>query len=241
MDVYPVCIRLVRLVTTIRFVLLEVGSEREKHMHIIIKGKQMEVTPRLRQYIERKVQRLSRLVDEETRVEVTVTEEQTRSARDRYCVQLALSGSHPVRSEMSGQNANMALDLAMNKVVAQLGRQKDRHTTTVRHRTPPVKVLTLTRAGGIVPLDNEQEQQESEDEDTDIVVSVAEEQNEEIWSRVLEIRRVPSKPMGDQEVIAQMEALGVSFLPFFNEATNSVNVMYKLGKGGYGLLMPELG
>jgi putative sigma-54 modulation protein len=37
-------------------------------MQIIIKGKQMEVTPRLRQIIERKVQRLARLVDEETRV-----------------------------------------------------------------------------------------------------------------------------------------------------------------------------
>jgi putative sigma-54 modulation protein len=58
---------------------------------------------------------------------------------------------------------------------------------------------------------------------------------------VLEIRRVPTKPMDDQEVIAQMEELGVSFLPFFNEATNSVNVMYKLGQGGYGLLVPELG
>ena len=52
-------------------------------MQIIINGKQTDVTPRLRQYIERKVQRLSRLVDNTARVEVTVTEEQTRSASDR--------------------------------------------------------------------------------------------------------------------------------------------------------------
>jgi putative sigma-54 modulation protein len=37
-----------------------------------------------------------------------------------------------------------------------------------------------------------------------------------------------------------METFGLSFLPFFNEATNSVNVMYRMDKGGYGLLMPEL-
>ena len=73
-----------------------------------------------------------------------------------------------------------------------------------------------------------------------VTSSVVEEHNEEIWSRVLEIRRLPTKPMDDQEVIAQMEALGLSFLPFFNEATNSVNVMYRLDKGGYGLLVPEL-
>lgn len=216
-------------------------------MNIIIKGKQMEVTPRLRQYIERKVQRLSRLVDEETRVEVTVTEEQTRSAHDRYCVQLALAGGagslHLIRSEVSGLNANKALDVALGKVLAQLGRHKDRQTTTVRHRTLPVKVLALTRSGDIVPLENEGEAVDGIDElDGEYTnIPVEQEQNEEIWSRVLEIRRVPTRPMDDQEVIAQMEVLGVSFLPFFNEATNSVNVMYKLGAGGYGLLVPELG
>jgi len=111
-------------------------------MQIIIKGKQMEVTSRLREHIERKVQRLARLVDEEARVEITVTEEQTRSARDRYSVQLALaSATHPVRSEVSAVNANMALDLVLDKVMAQLGRYKDRQMTTVRHRTPAVKIL----------------------------------------------------------------------------------------------------
>jgi ribosome hibernation promoting factor len=216
-------------------------------MNIIIKGKQMEVTPRLRQYIERKVQRLARLIDEETRVEVTVAEEKTRSARDRFCIQLALAGGsggfHPIRSEMSGLNANMALDLALNKVLAQLGRQKDRQTTTVRHRTPPVKVLSLTRSGSIVPLEeagNDDGEEAYDNVEAYSDSAVAEEQNEEIWSRVLEIRRLPTKPMDDHEVIAQMEVSGALFLPFFNEATNSVNVMYKLGNGGYGLLVPEL-
>src|SRR5450759_5126122 len=112
-------------------------------MQIIINGKQMEITPRLRQYIERKVRRLSRFVDEEARVEVTVTEESTRSARDRYAVQLALTNAaHPVRSEVRALNANMALDLVLDKVITQLGRQKDRHTSAMRHRTPPVKVLS---------------------------------------------------------------------------------------------------
>ena len=77
-------------------------------------------------------------------------------------------------------------------------------------------------------------------EDDHSTSAIARTHNEEIWSRVVEIRRVPTKPMGDQEVIAQMETLGLTFLPFFNEATDKVNVMYRLGKGGYGLLVPEL-
>ena len=226
-------------------------------MQIIIKGKQMEVTPRLRQYIERKVQRLARLVDDEVRVEVTVAEEQTRSARDRYSVQLALaSAAHPVRSEVSAVNANVALDRVLDKVEAQLGRHKDRQTTTVRHRTPGVKILALSRSGGLSPLESAQDVLANGEERVkagrrgskrhdgrraeSANAAISSEQNEAIWSKVVEIRRMPTKPMDDQEVIAQMEMLGLAFFPFFNEATNSVNVMYRLDKGGYGLLVPEL-
>ena len=214
-------------------------------MQIIIKGKQMEVTPKLRQHIERKVQRLSRLVDTEARIEVTVAEEQTRSARDRYSVQVMLTGPQLVRSEVSAVNANMALDLVLDKVEAQLGRKKDRHTSKVRHRTPAVKVLSLSRSGAITPIGGEveeaaQDQQSGVPAGKTTTSAIAKNHNDEIWSRVLEIRRVPGKPMGDQEVIAQMETLGLSFLPFYNEATNSVNVMYRLSRGGYGLLLPEL-
>jgi len=35
-----------------------------------------------------------------------------------------------------------------------------------------------------------------------------------------------------------MEQEGNAFYPFFNAETNSVNVMYRLDNGGYGLLVP---
>ncbi len=217
-------------------------------MQIIITSRQMEITPRLRQHIERKVQRLSRLVNQDARVEVIVAEERTRSARDRYSVQLALTGaSHPIRSEVSALNANMALDLVLDKITAQLGRQKDRQTSTLRHRTPAMKILSLSRSGELSPLEDEQDNLDKRNSDQDIdgldeqlLPSITEEHNEEIWSRVMEIRHIQTKPMNDQEAIAQMESLGISFYPFFNEATNSINVMYRLDTGGYGLLVPDL-
>ncbi len=205
-------------------------------MQIIIKGKQTEVQPRLRAHIERKVQKLSRLVDANARIEVTVSEEQTRSAQDRYIVLLALSNnSHPIHSEVSAANANMALDLLLDKVTVQLGRHKDRLTSTRRHRTPPVKVLSLSRSGSLTSIE-----EESVEVSEQVTTPFTEERNEEIWSRIMEIRRIETKPMSDQEVIAEMEAQGLSFYPFFNEETRSVNVMYRLDGGGYGLLVPAL-
>ncbi len=205
-------------------------------MQVIIKGRQMEVTSQLRERIERKVQRLSRLVHEATRIEVTVTEEQTRSNHDRYCVQLALlGGSHPIHSEVSALNATTALDLVLDKVVAQLGRKKDRQVAT-RRKTDAVRVLTLSRVG---TLQLEEADAAQEDEYAEFTL-LQEEQNEEIWSQVKEIRRLHTKPMTDVEVIARMKQEGVAFLPFFNEETGTVNVMYKLADGGYGLLIPSV-
>lgn len=204
-------------------------------MQIIIKSRQMQVTPQLRQRIERKVQRLSRLVDGESRVEVTVAEEQTRSLQDRFSVQLALSGNPcSIRSEVSAFNASAALDLVLDKVVTQLGRHKDRQTTARRLQDSAVRVLALSRSGDLSAVDGAQH---STEDHFDRSVG---EDNEEIWSRVMEIRRLPAKPMNDRQVIAQMEKSSIAFFPFFNEATNSVNVMYKLDAGGYGLLIPAV-
>jgi putative sigma-54 modulation protein len=208
-------------------------------MQIIIKGRQMQVTPRLRQRIERKIQRLTRLTSEDARVEVTVSEGQTRSAQDRYSVQVVLSGNaYPVRSEVSALNASAALDLVLDKIVAQLGRHKKRQVARRLH-TPSIKVLSLERTGRLSSLQEEDE----EDEDAEAALeerTMNAEENEQIWSQVLEIRSLPAQPLTDQEVIVAMEQSGASFYPFFNQETNSVNVMYKLENGGYGLLVPAL-
>ncbi|HEY4387884.1 MAG TPA: ribosome-associated translation inhibitor RaiA [Ktedonobacteraceae bacterium] len=204
-------------------------------MQIVIKGKQLPVTPLLRDKIERKTRKLAHFVAEDTRVEVTVAEEQTRSAQDRFSVHLALSGNtSPIYSEVSALNVTTALDKVLDKVVAQLGRQKKRQTTTRRHHTPAVKVLALARSGELTPVE--------EEESTPMRVDDTLEQtrNEEIWSQVMEIRQLPTRAMDDQEVIDQMERSGASFLPFYNEETNSINVMYRLAEGGYGLLVPAM-
>ena len=204
-------------------------------MQIIIKGKQTEVQPRLREYIERKVQKLSRLVGSNARVEVTISEEKTRSSHDRYTVQLAISNnSHPIHSEVSATNANMALDLVLDKATAQLGRYKDRQKSSRRRHTSPLKVLSLSRSGSLSSIEEEGAEEDQ------VATPIAVERNEEIWSTIMEIRQIQTKPMRDQEVIAEMDTNGLSFYPFFNEETGSVNVMYRLDTGGYGLLVPAI-
>lgn len=199
----------------------------------------MQVTPHLRQRIEHKVQRLARLVHEDLRVEVTVAEEQTRRSNDHYCVQMALATKHhPIHSEVSAINVHTALDLVLDKVMTQLERQRDRQTKAHRHHTVSVKTLALCCS--VETAEPAQDEEELEEGLNDVHLALEEEPHEAIWSQIVEIRRLPTRPMGDQEVIAQMERERLAFYPFFNQGTNSVNVMYRLDEGGYGLLVPAL-
>ncbi|GHO45466.1 ribosome hibernation-promoting factor, HPF/YfiA family [Ktedonospora formicarum] len=208
-------------------------------MQIIITGRQMHVSPQLRQRIERKLQRLSRLIDENALVEVTVTEGQTRSAQDRFSVQIALPGHghvHAVRSEVSALTVNAALDVVVDKVVYQLGRQKDRLTTRRQH-APAMKTLALSRTGRLSALE---EEAEAFSESMTESQMMEEQENEQIWSQIVEIKRLPTKPMTDKEVIELMEKDKSAYYPFYNQETSSVNVMYRLDQGGYGLLIPAV-
>jgi putative sigma-54 modulation protein len=201
-------------------------------MQITIKSKQMDVSPRMRGHIEQKLLRLSRLVGDEARIDVTVVDEKTRSAQDRFAVHLELTNVrhlNPIRATASNVNVKTALDLVLDKVTAQLGRQKGRHTTAHRLPVSPVQVLALSRSGSL----SESEETSFED------VTLNPRENEEIWSRIMEIRRVETRPMDEQEVIEHMEQEGLPFYPFINSETASVNVMYRLpNSDGYGLLVP---
>ena len=47
--------------------------------------------------------------------------------------------------------------------------------------------------------------------------------------------------MTEEEAVEQMELLGHNFFIFFNDATRSVNVVYKRESGNYGVLVPRIG
>lgn len=207
-------------------------------MQITIKSKQMDVSARLRAHIEQKLRRLSRLVGEDARMDVTVADEKTRSAKERYAVHLACTNVRHVNSihaTATAINVMTALDFVLDKVTAQLGRQKGRYTTAHRLPISPVHTLSLSRAGHVSGTDEAFKEEMHGEE------ALTSAENEEIWSQIREIQRVETKPMNDHEVIARMEQERLSFCPFINAETASVNVMYRLPDGqGYGLLVPAL-
>jgi len=121
-------------------------------VQIVITGKNLEVTDRLRSYVERKVNKLDRFLPNiaEARVELSVRS--TRSAKDRHAVQLTLrADSMVLRAEERSSDMQTSIDAALDKMFRQIERYKGK-----RRRT-------RGRAQTAEPMVDEQEP-ESEDE-----------------------------------------------------------------------------
>jgi len=89
-------------------------------MELLITGKNMELSPEVRSYIERKLGKLGRYLPDTAEAKVEIFEEKTRSPQQHFVVQVIVNGSGTtLRSE------ERAADLftAINRVVAVTNRQ----------------------------------------------------------------------------------------------------------------------
>ena len=94
-------------------------------MELSIKSRNIELTPRLKSYIERKLGRFDRRLENIMETKVEVFEEQTRSAMERHVVTVNISGANvALYAEERGDTALTAVDLAEKAIAKQIERRK---------------------------------------------------------------------------------------------------------------------
>ena len=70
--------------------------------------------------------------------------------------------------------------------------------------------------------------------------SVPAEQEDELF-HIVRNKKIPVKPMDEEEAIMQMNLLGHNFFVFFNAKSERVNIVYKRNRENeYGLIDPEV-
>lgn len=181
-------------------------------MELQITSKNMELSPAVRQYIERKLGKLSRHLPNITESKVEVAEEQTRSPQQHFVVQVTVNSSGILlRSEERGADLFTAIDKVATVMKRQIEHYKGR-------RYEKRKGSSFAR-GGFSEV-------------------AAEEQPPK---KVVKVKRFIIKPMSVAEAIDQIELLGHDFFLFFNADSKSINLLYRRKDGNYGLIEPELG
>jgi len=181
-------------------------------MELQITGKNMELTPAVRRYIERKLGKLNRHLPHIIESRVEIAEEKTRSPQQRFVARATVAGDGArFHSEERGEDLFQAID----KVAAVMIRQLEHHKGK---RYEKGRNSSLTRG-------------EPKEE-----VETAKPAPE-----VVKVKRFVMKPMTVAEAAHQMELLGHNFFLFFNADTEELNLLYQRKDGNYGLIEPELG
>jgi putative sigma-54 modulation protein len=184
-------------------------------MNIVVRGRNLEVTPRLQEYVDKKVGKLDRFLPTIDEAHMELSMEQTQSAQNSQIAQLTVrSRGRILRAEERDQDIFAAIDLVSDKMQRQVTRYKDRLYSRGQPRSPE-EAAVQSMAGP-----------EVEPEETD--------------GHIVRTKKFPVTPMDPEEAVEQMEMLGHDFFLFFNSLTESINVLYRRKNGDYGLLQPEM-
>ena len=183
-----------------------------------IYGRNLELTDRIQEYIEKKMVKLDRFLPgiEEGRVDLAYIKS-ARSAADRQVAQITIRGKGFIlRSEERADDIFSAYDSALDKMQRRIERYKGKH---YRGRGDG---KTLTDMFSPIPQE--------------------EEESGELAPFIVRRKHFLLSPMDEMEAIEQMQLLGhENFFLFFNPNTNSINVLYRRRDGNYGLIEPEIG
>lgn len=188
-------------------------------MELAIFVHNMDLTPRLQGYVEKKTTKLDRYMPNLTEVRVDLSAQNARSAAERQVAQITVRDNRGtiLRAEESNSDMFIAVDAVVDKLYRQIsryrGKRRDRRRAGV----------AVDEFAGAEPLPLVDEEEFAESEHT-----------------IVRQKRFALMPMSTEEAIDQMELLGHDFYVFFNSQEEAINVIYKRRDGNYGLLMPEL-
>ena len=165
-------------------------------MRTIVRGKNLEVPDRVRQYAERKFARLDRLFDDNTDAVVELSNEAHRSASDAHIadVTLVIDG-RTLRSRAAGGSYQAALDTVVDKVERQAIDHKEK--PRVRARPEQEKAILRKIADGTAEPGHDRE--------------------------IVKTKRFAIEPMFEEDAVAAMEELGHDFYVFVNAENERVS------------------
>jgi putative sigma-54 modulation protein len=189
-------------------------------LQVDVFGRNMEVSDRIQEYVNKKVSKLDRYLPgiEEARVDVAYIKS-ARSAADRQVAEITVRGKGFIlRSEERSDDIFAALDMALDKIQRRIERYKGKRYRGRGDGKSAAEVVSVTPEPEV------------------------EEETGELAPIIVKRKRFNLIPMSELEAVEQMNLLGhENFFMFFNAQTNMVNVLYKRRDGTFGLIEGEVG
>lgn len=175
-----------------------------------VRGENIEVTPAIREYLEKKISKLERYFTEtlDAKVNVNLKFNQDKTSKVEVTIPLP---QLVLRAEEANSDMYAAIDLITDKLERQIRKHKTKVNRKFREKGESPVTFATTESS----------------ETPDLIEDDLE---------LVRTKRFDLKPMDNEEAILQMNMLGHSFYVFTNSDTNRTNVVYKRKDGRYGLI-----
>jgi putative sigma-54 modulation protein len=106
-------------------------------MRLQVKGKNVEVTPSIREYAERKLARLGKQLSEQTQVELELSEQRNPSIAASQVAEATVFTKGPtLRARESSRDMKASIDLLVDKLERQVKRYTERRRVEPRRHAP---------------------------------------------------------------------------------------------------------
>jgi ribosomal subunit interface protein len=205
-------------------------------MEVVVTGRHCELSERFRDHVGEKLSRLEKHDHRIQRVQVEVENERNPRQHDRAVrVELTAFSKGPViRAEAAAEDKMGALDLAVDKMAAQMRRAADRRRVH-RGRHAPVSVGEALAPGdaqagdGVLTEPDTVERKVgplSVDGDGPLVVRE---------------KSHPAAPMTLDQALYEMELVGHDFYLFVDKESERPSVVYRRRGYDYGVISLDLG
>jgi putative sigma-54 modulation protein len=182
-------------------------------MELQITGTNIELTPAVRRYVERKLSKLGRHLPNIIESRVEISKEKTKSPQQHYLIRVTVNsstGSAVFHGEERGEDPFKAVD----SVVAIMTRQLERHKG---------KLYDKGRGSSLA---------RGEFDETAGLAEAA--------RKIVSTERFDVTSMSVEEAVEQMEDLERGFLLFLDAEAEELRLLFRRDDGNYGLIVPEI-
>lgn len=179
-------------------------------MKLLVTGRNVDVTPPLRQLIERKLKRLDRVLnDSAVSAQVILRMEKYRRVAD---VTIHARGDHMLHGVGTDSEWQASFKQAIDKIVQQAQRLKTRWDKRKRGPSGARAMAAPVAAPAPEPT---------------------------AGPKIIRAARYLVKPMTLEDAALRVEDTTDSFVVFRNASSDTVNIMYRRKDGNLGLIEPE--
>lgn len=193
-------------------------------MQFVVSGKNIHLSPALKEYAEKKLSVIKKYFDHIIEVDVTLSVDEVRDASlSKICEVTVWANGIVLRAKKASEDLYASMDMVADKIERQVKKYKEK-----------IKDRTRRQTG-------------KSDRDKQVSHKVISFQellpDAEIGSarppKIVRSGTFAMKPMFADEAADQLDLLKQGFYVFSNAETHQINVIYKRNDGNFGLIEPE--